>query len=79
MKRSQRARRISEREQARRRRQQREAQLAEEERAQLEARPTRVVDPHDVAASISGIHRIPPGLLSGGAAAMPTRTQARGR
>lgn len=83
MKRSQRARRISAREQARRRRQrdqqQREAQAAEQER--LERRAV-LLDEHDVltsAASASGVHRTPRGLLSDGASTMTTRTQARGR
>ena len=79
MKRSQRARRISAREQARRRRQQREAQAARQER---QAHLAVLVSEHDVrtsAASASGVHRIPPGLLNGGAQTMTTRTQARGR
>lgn len=82
MKRSQRARRIPAREQARRRRQQREAQAAEQER---QAHLAVLVNEHDVrtsAASASGVHRIPlgtRGLLTGGAQTMTTRTQARGR
>lgn len=81
MKRSQRARRISAREQSRRRRQreqqQREARAAEQERQQQFA-GQRGITEHDRAASASGIHRIPPGLLGSGAP-MVTRTQARGR
>lgn len=80
MKRSQRARRISAREQARRRRQQREAQQAEQERQQ-QIVGQRAITAHDAAAS-SGRWRIPPdarGLLSGGDSQMTTRTQARGR
>lgn len=75
MKRTQRARRISAREQTRRRRQQLAAQKAEQESQQSDRQ--HVFTEHDAAAS--GIHRIPPGLLTGGNAQATTRTQARGR